>query len=228
MSVVNSPHNSLRRAMYRCLLLIHPITHSEGQSSTVCCEFIPNSLLHQLECRNGTQMYSIHCGVCHMVTIIHDDVIKWKHFPRYWPFVRGIHRSPVDSPHKGQSHVALMFFFLSAPGERVEQTSVTPRSLWRHRNEDYCSDTLWLHCVIANHLMNRQDAFYQHPTFKWHHHSPVWYNVCIVVPMMDTRVTYPITAWCHYNMVNIPKNTQNRCPIAHPRVTYSGFCGFKV
>ena len=24
-----------------------------------------------------------------------DDVIKWKHFPRYWPFVRGIHRSPV-------------------------------------------------------------------------------------------------------------------------------------
>ena len=28
-------------------------------------------------------------------------VMKWKHFPRYWPFVRGIHRSPVDSPHKG-------------------------------------------------------------------------------------------------------------------------------
>ena len=24
----------------------------------------------------------------------HDDVIKWKNFPRYWPFVRGIHRSP--------------------------------------------------------------------------------------------------------------------------------------
>ena len=23
----------------------------------------------------------------------HDDVIKWKHFPRNWPFVRGIHRS---------------------------------------------------------------------------------------------------------------------------------------
>ena len=22
-------------------------------------------------------------------------------FPRYWPFVRGIHRSPVNSPHKG-------------------------------------------------------------------------------------------------------------------------------
>ena len=26
--------------------------------------------------------------------------IEWKHFPRYWPFVRGNHRSPVDSHHK--------------------------------------------------------------------------------------------------------------------------------
>ena len=32
----------------------------------------------------------------------HDDVIKWKHFPRYLSFVRGIHRSPVDSPRKDQ------------------------------------------------------------------------------------------------------------------------------
>ena len=40
---------------------------------------------------------------------IHDDVIKWKHFPRNWPFVRGIHRSPVNSPHKGQWRVALIF-----------------------------------------------------------------------------------------------------------------------
>ena len=40
---------------------------------------------------------------------LHDDVIKWKHFPRYWPFVRGIHRSPLNSPHKGQWRGALMF-----------------------------------------------------------------------------------------------------------------------
>ena len=33
---------------------------------------------------------------------VHDDVSKWKHFPRNWPFVRGIHRSPVNSPHRGQ------------------------------------------------------------------------------------------------------------------------------
>ena len=39
----------------------------------------------------------------------HDDVIKWKHLPRYWPFVRGIHRSQVNSPHNGQWRGALMF-----------------------------------------------------------------------------------------------------------------------
>ena len=43
----------------------------------------------------------------------HDDVIKWKHFPRYWPFVRGIHRSRVNSPNKGQWRGALMFSLFS-------------------------------------------------------------------------------------------------------------------
>ena len=46
--------------------------------------------------------------------VIHDDVLQWKHFPRYWPLVRGIHRSPVNSAHKGQWHGALMFLW-SAP-----------------------------------------------------------------------------------------------------------------
>ena len=45
---------------------------------------------------------------------VHDDVIKWKHFPRYWPFVRGIHRSTVNSPHKGQWRGALMFSLMCA------------------------------------------------------------------------------------------------------------------
>ena len=38
----------------------------------------------------------------------HDGVIKWKHFPRYWPFMRGIHRSPVNAAHKGQWRGALI------------------------------------------------------------------------------------------------------------------------
>ena len=38
-----------------------------------------------------------------------DDVIKWKYFPRYWSFVWWIHRSLVNSPHKGKWRGALMF-----------------------------------------------------------------------------------------------------------------------
>ena len=45
---------------------------------------------------------------------IHDDVIKWKHFPRNCLYVRGIHRSPVNSPHKGQWRGALMFSLICA------------------------------------------------------------------------------------------------------------------
>ena len=41
-------------------------------------------------------------------------VIKWKLFPRYRPFVRGIHRSPVNSPQEGQWHRVLMFSLVCA------------------------------------------------------------------------------------------------------------------
>ena len=44
----------------------------------------------------------------------HDDVIKCKYFPRYWPFAKGIHRPPVDSPHKGQWRGALLFSLICA------------------------------------------------------------------------------------------------------------------
>ena len=47
---------------------------------------------------------------------VHDDVNKWKHFLRYWPFVWGIHRSPFtgEFPHKGQWRGALMFSLICA------------------------------------------------------------------------------------------------------------------
>ena len=41
--------------------------------------------------------------------IILDNVIKWKHYWRYWPFVRRINRLPVNSPHKGQWRGPLLF-----------------------------------------------------------------------------------------------------------------------
>ena len=48
------------------------------------------------------------------IIISHDGVIKWKHFPRYCPSVRGIHRSPANSSHKDQWRGALMFSLICA------------------------------------------------------------------------------------------------------------------
>ena len=45
---------------------------------------------------------------------LHDDVIKWKHFPCHWPFVRGIQWSPVNFPHKGQRCGILLFSLICA------------------------------------------------------------------------------------------------------------------
>ena len=76
--------------------------------------------------------------ICTKIKHPHDDVIKWKHFPRYWPFVRGIQRSPVNSPHKGQWHGAFHVFFDLRLNKRLSKQCwgwwfETPsRPLWRH------------------------------------------------------------------------------------------------
>ena len=69
---------------------------------------------------------------------IHDGVITWKHFSRYWPFRRGIHWSPVNSPHKGHWHGALMFSLICAWING-----------WVNNGE---ADDLWRHCNIDEDL----------------------------------------------------------------------------
>ena len=67
-------------------------------------------------------------------------VIKWKYFQRSFPFVGGIHRSPVNSPHKGQWRGAFDIFFDLHPNKRLSKQSwgwwfETPlHPLWRHCN----------------------------------------------------------------------------------------------
>ena len=86
------------RSVHRCLTAIgQPVSEWTFTKfrDIMCCHPRPTCwhILFSWRCRE----------------VSHDDVIKWKHFPRYWPFVRGIHRSPVNSPHKGQWRGALMF-----------------------------------------------------------------------------------------------------------------------
>ena len=52
------------------------------------------------------------CILWHADGYTHDDVIKWKHCPRCWSLVRGIHRSPVNSLYKGKWRWPFMFSLL--------------------------------------------------------------------------------------------------------------------
>ena len=75
--------------------------HSSIVQIMACCRTCHKPLLKQLVTQFSSDAY-------------HDDVNKWKHFPRNWPFVLGIHRSSVNSPHEGQWRGALMFSLICA------------------------------------------------------------------------------------------------------------------
>ena len=83
----------------------------EWQIWPLCCTRQGDSSNAKLHCRLKIILLLMIFSECIQ---IHDDVIKWKHFPRYWPFVRGIHRSLVKSPHKGHWPGALMFSLICA------------------------------------------------------------------------------------------------------------------
>ena len=71
-------------------------------------------VLSNLDTRSGQCKAPEQQQQWYWTTLFHGDVIKWKHFPRHKPFVWGIHRSPVNSQHKGQWRGALTFFLWSA------------------------------------------------------------------------------------------------------------------
>ena len=90
----------------------HVITYPCGdQSQSMLVKAVSDIIAHSHLTKtkpNKPQTMQIFLGIGH------DDVIKWKHFPRYWPFVQGIHRSPLNSPDKGQWRGALMFSLICA------------------------------------------------------------------------------------------------------------------
>ena len=62
----------------------------------ICLQFV-----HSVSCYQRWQKIAHETRAvfsCKQIILHHDDIIKWKHFPRYWPFMRGIHRSLVKRP----------------------------------------------------------------------------------------------------------------------------------
>ena len=59
--------------------------------------------------------------------LIHYDIMTWKRFPHYWPFVGRIHRWPVDSPNKGP---VTRFFIVSLFVFRLNKLLYKQPSNW--------------------------------------------------------------------------------------------------
>ena len=84
---------------------------------------------------------SHYCSCPNLQMLPHDDVITWKHLSLDWPFVRGTHRSPVNSPNKGQWRGAFDVFFDLRVNKQLNKQSwgwwfeTLSRPLWRQCND---------------------------------------------------------------------------------------------
>ena len=101
-----------------------------------------------------------------LTTQDHADVIKWKHFPRYWPFLRGIHRSPEFPAHRPVTRSFDVFFDLH-PNKRLSgqewcwwfETQLCP--LWYHPNETCYFNLSRRHELHATSQCNEKSQKYK-------------------------------------------------------------------
>ena len=134
----------------------------------------------------------------------HNDVINWKPFPRYWSFVQGIHRSPVNSPHKGQWRGASMFSLICAWINGCVNRKAG--DLRRHRHHD---DVIVMAQLIT--LCNVGDIWW-----------PISWNTVDTTSMMggswggDIIHTEPRCASDCTNTTNCTSSTLHKSPIFQP------------
>ena len=134
------------------------------------CTKIYTKALHSFPSQKASDAISVVMFIARK----HDDVIKWKHFPRYWPFVQGIHRSPVNSPHKGQWRGALMFTLICA---RINGwvNNREAGDLRRYRGH---YDVIVLKCYLilqvhCDYLPDEGQIHHDYRSYQNHHHCRV-------------------------------------------------------
>ena len=93
------------------------------QLISIECQCLSITKLQCKSLRNQPKCMYVTTKVCPVVSMMASS--NGNFFPRYWPFLRGIHRSPVESPHKGQWRGILVFSLICA-WKTVEQTTETP------------------------------------------------------------------------------------------------------
>ena len=111
-----------------------------------------------------------------------DDVIKWKHFARYWPFVTD------DFPSQRPVTRSFDVFFDLCLNKQLSKQSKrwwfeTPsRSLWRH-----CNGDCWVVCNIASYWIATYQEFTEHPR-RYTFYIDVRSWVCMPTPDYHVHV----------------------------------------
>ena len=105
-SVMQRPRQHLCKhvlSLFSCVCFTYPILYTGCRLIVVCLMIVVNVSMTTFSCyltlrsgpflpANVRRLYSTvyhftcHFRSCHFYC--HDDVIKWKHFPPYWPFLR--------------------------------------------------------------------------------------------------------------------------------------------
>ena len=100
------------------------------------------TLMRPLYCYNETKIMGGIRGVANG----HEDVITWKHFPRYWPFVLGIQRSREAGDlrhHHGHYDVMVMTYWNIASIIREKLSSLSKKLSWVPINMERNFSWVW-------------------------------------------------------------------------------------
>ena len=98
-------------------------------------------------------------GTDNMTSTKQSTTRPWGTFPRHWPFVRGIHRTTVDFPRKGQWRRALMFSWICAyPSGWASSQDDGDLRLYRSNYDatamNYIlGNTIWYICMFEKYIL---------------------------------------------------------------------------
>ena len=137
-----------------------------------------------------------------MMPATHDEIIKWKHFPRY--------RWPVNSLHKGQWRGALIFFFICTLNKRFNKQSwswwfeMPSHSLWCHCNTGRTSGTLmiifggiyvrtkaWIVTIIGSYYLRLMHNIQNSITSALSHKNDSHCHKSLVLPVILLNKSHP-------------------------------------
>ena len=117
----------------------------------VLAKFSSNNIFQQQKGKHikGLEIKRDLVGHLKRYHMLHDDVIEWKSFPCYCPFVRGIHRSPVSSHAQRPVTRSFDVFFDRRLNKRLSKQS-------RCRWFETPSHSLCRHCDATKSSWNHQ------------------------------------------------------------------------